>query len=88
MQIELKSNEIVDALVKSRSSGILSKRLEQSLSNLNKPFTYDLSNIDKGVLISLQLNQKILVINVDKDRLYSETAFVFLLWLIFASLYY
>ncbi len=85
MQIELKNNEIVDALVKSRSSGILSKRLEQSLSNLNKPFTYDLSNIDKGVLISLQLNQKILVINVDKDRLYSETAFVFLLWMIFAS---
>ena len=85
MQIELKNNEIVDTLVKSRSSGILSKRLEQSLSNLNRPFTYDLSNIDKGVLISLQLNQKILVINVDKDRLYSETAFVFLLWMIFAS---
>ena len=85
MKIELKNNEIIDSLVKSRSSGILSKRLEQSLSNLNKPFTYDLSNIDKGVLISLQLNQKILVINVDKDRLYSETAFVFLLWMIFAS---
>ena len=27
-----------------------------------------------------------LLINVDKDRLYSETAFVFLLWMIFASI--
>jgi two-component system osmolarity sensor histidine kinase EnvZ len=28
----------------------------------------------------------LLLINVDKDRLYSETAFVFLLWMIFASI--
>ena len=27
-----------------------------------------------------------LIVNVDKDRLYSETAFVFLLWMIFASI--
>ena len=66
--------------------GILSKRLKQSLENLNKPFLYDLSNIQNGVLITVQLNEKLLIINVDKDRLYSQTAFVFLLWMIFASL--
>ncbi len=66
--------------------GILSKRLDQSLSNLNKPYIYDLSNLDKGVLIKIKLEDKILNIIVDKDRLYSESAFVFLLWMIFASL--
>ena len=70
-----------------KQRGILSNRLKQSLVNLNIPFAYDLSNIDDGVKIILQLKKnKYLLINVDKDRLYSETAFVFLLWMIFASI--
>ena len=44
-----------------------------------------LSNLEK-VHYYYSIDKKILVINVDKDRLYSETAFVFLLWMIFASL--
>ena len=68
------------------NSGILSNRLNQSLNNLNKKFDYDLSNLEKGILIFIQLDEDILKINVDKDRLYSESAFVFLLWMIFASI--
>ncbi len=68
------------------NSGILSNRLNQSLSNLKKKFDYDLSNLEEGVLIYIQINDDILEINVDKDRLYSESAFVFLLWMIFASI--
>ncbi len=68
------------------NSGILSNRLNQSLSNLNKKFDYDLSNLEEGVLIYIQIDNDILEINVDKDRLYSESAFVFLLWMIFASI--
>ena len=68
------------------NSGILSNRLNQSLSNLKKKFDYDLSNLEKGVLIYIQIDEDILEINVDKDRLYSESAFVFLLWMIFASI--
>ncbi len=68
------------------NSGILSNRLNQSLSNLKKKFDYDLSNLDEGVLIYIQIDNDILEINVNKDRLYSETAFVFLLWMIFASI--
>ncbi len=68
------------------NSGILSNRLNQSLSNLKKKFDYDLTNLEKGVLIYIQINEDILEINVDKDRLYSESAFVFLLWMIFASI--
>ncbi len=70
----------------SLNSGILSNRLNQSLSNLKKKFDYDLSNLENGVLIYIQIEEDILEINVDKDRLYSESAFVFLLWMIFASI--
>ncbi len=86
MIVSIKKQKEFNTYFNNINRGILSKRLKQALEKLNKPFFYDLSNIDKGVLISIKLNDKILQINVDKDRLYSETAFVFLLWMIFASL--
>ena len=86
MEIFIEKNQKINMESSKTTIGILSKRLEQSLNNLNKPFSYDLSNIENGVLIKIQLENKLLVVNVNKDRLYSETAFVFLLWMIFASL--
>ncbi len=86
MKINIQNNSNVDNIIFIDQRGILSKRLNQALININKPFTYDLSNIDKGVKIVIQLDKDLLLINVDKDRLYSETAFVFLLWMIFASI--
>ena len=86
MDIKIKKGEVIDPLSIQLKRGILSRRLEQSLSNLKKPFIYDLSNLEKGALIKVQLNKKLLIINVNKDRIYSESAFVFLLWMIFASL--
>ncbi len=86
MKINIQKNTKVDNIIFIDQRGILSQRLNQALININKPFTYDLSNIDKGVKIVIQLDKDLLLINVDKDRLYSETAFVFLLWMIFASI--
>ncbi len=86
MSIEIKNQEILEPSSKEMNRGILSKRLSQTLENLNRPFSYDLSNLNNGVLITIQLENKILIINVNKDRLYSGAAFVFLLWMIFASL--
>ena len=86
MDIKIIDGELIDPLSIKLNRGILSRRLEQSLSNLKKPFVYDLSNLENGALIKIQLNNKLLIINVDKDRVYSQTAFVFLLWMIFASL--
>ena len=86
MKINIISNKQLMSSKFSLNSGILSNRLNQSLSNLKKKFDYDLSNLEEGVLIYIQIDNDILEINVDKDRLYSESAFVFLLWMIFASI--
>ncbi len=86
MKIKIINDKQLSSSKSNLKSGILSNRLNQSLSNLNKQFDYDLSNLEKGVLIFIQIDQNILEINVDKDRLYSESAFVFLLWMIFASI--
>ena len=86
MKINIISNKQLFSSKFNLNSGILSNRLNQSLSNLKKKFDYDLSNLEEGVLIYIQIDNDILEINVDKDRLYSESAFVFLLWMIFASI--
>ena len=86
MKVELKENANLNDIIFYEQRGILSKRLKQALSEINIPFSYDLTNLDKGAIISLQINANILEITVDKDRLYSESAFVFLIWMFFASL--
>ena len=86
MNIEYKNDQSLNPLSFRKERGILSKRLQEALEELNKPYFYDLSNLDKGAIIALQLNKDLLIITVDKDRLYSESAFVFLLWMFFASL--
>ena len=86
MNVELKQNANLNDMVFYKQRGILSKRLKQALSEINIPFNYDLTNLDKGAIISLQINADLLQITVDKDRLYSESAFVFLIWMFFASL--
>ena len=86
MEVNIKKNSTINKISYQEERGILSKRLKQALVNLNKPFDYNLSNIDEGVKIIIQLDNNLLIVNVNKDRLYSETAFVFLLWMIFASI--
>ena len=86
MKVELKENANINDIVFYEQRGILSKRLKQALSEINIPFSYDLTNLDKGAIISLQINTDLLEITVDKDRLYSGSAFVFLIWMFFASL--
>ena len=86
MTVAYQKDQTLNPLFFKAQRGILSKRLKQALEELNIPFLYDLSNLDKGAVIALQLNNDLLIITVDKDRLYSESAFVFLLWMFFASL--
>ena len=86
MLVKIEEDIDINALSFSSSRGILSRRLNQALEELGKPFLYDLSNLDKGATIAIKIEKNLLLVNVDKDRLYSESAFVFLLWMIFASL--
>ena len=86
MKVDYKKDTNLNSLSFRTQRGILSKRLHQELEGLNRPFFYDLSNLDKGATIALQFEKDLLIITVDKDRIYSESAFVFLLWMFFASL--
>ena len=86
MEVIFKKNTNLNPLAFRSQRGILAKRLQQSLEELKIPFLYNLNDLEKGAVIGLQLNNDLLIITVNKDRLYSESAFVFLLWMFFASL--
>jgi two-component system osmolarity sensor histidine kinase EnvZ len=86
MEIVYKKNTKLNPFSLRKQRGILSKRLQQAIEEINKPFLYDLSDLDKGAIVEIQLGNDLLVVRVNKDRLYSESAFVFLLWMFFASL--
>ena len=86
MEVKLEENKDLNPLSFRTSRGILSQRLQQALEDLNRPFFYDLSNLNQGAKIAIQLNSDLLIINVHKDRLYSGLAFVFLLWMFFATI--
>ena len=86
MEVNIEKDTDLNPLSFRPERGILSRRLRQALEELKKPFFYDLSNLNQGAKIAIQLDKDLLIFNVDKDRLYSELAFVFLLWMFFASL--
>ena len=85
MNFEYKKNTKIKSSSFNIQRGILSKRLSESLKELGYPFFYDLSNLETGAKIAIQLENDLIIINVNKDRLYNETAFVFLLWMFFVS---
>ena len=51
MKVELKENANINDIVFYEQRGILSKRLKQALNEMNIPFSYDLTNLDKGAII-------------------------------------
>ena len=55
MKVELKENANLNDIIFYEQRGILSKRLKQALSEINIPFSYDLTNLNKGAVISLQI---------------------------------
>ena len=64
MDLEYKKNTNLNSLFSKAQRGILSKRLKQSLEELKRPFFYDLSNLDKGATIALQLNKDLLIMSM------------------------
>ena len=57
MKIRIKENVNINNNFAKKQRGILSNRLRQALVELDIPFSYDLSNIDEGVQIILQLKK-------------------------------
>ena len=61
MDVSYKPDTNLNPLSFKPARGILSTRLKQALEELDKPFIYDLSNLDKGATILIQLDNDLLI---------------------------
>ncbi len=84
--IKLLENDFLNVKDFKPKKRVLDRRLTQALKILDKEFVFDSTNLEDGLKIKVQLENDILVINVNKDRLFSGRAFVFILWMIFSSI--
>ena len=85
-KIKLLENEFLNVKDFKPKKSVLDRRLSDELKLLNKEFVFDSTNIKSGLKIKIQVENNILIIDVNKDRLYSDRAFVFILWMIFSSI--
>ncbi len=85
-KIELRENEFLNVKDFKPKKRVLDKRLSEELKLLNREFVFDSNDLNLGLKIKIQVEENILIIIVDKDRLYSGRAFVFILWMIFSSI--
>ena len=70
MNFEYKENTKIKPSSFNTQRGILSERLSESLKELGYPFFYDLRDLATGAKIAIQLENDLIIINVNKDRLY------------------
>lgn len=64
----------------------LSEKLAVELANrIGRPFIIDVDYSERRVLIAIELNNGVVTISAPRERLFSSTTYVFVLWMIGAS---
>lgn len=84
-EIKLLENDFLDIKDFHPKKRVLDRRLTEELKKLSREFVFDSTDLDSGLKIKIQMGNDILIINVNKDRMFSGRAFVFILWMIFSS---
>lgn len=77
-----------DQLQISHKNSFLIKSLENSLQNkVRRPFSINVDVSEKWIEIGVQLETGALRVSTPQHRLFSSSGYIFLLWMIFASLF-
>jgi len=82
---------IKDKAVLSRNSrepsGLMERMLARALkSHVSRPFRIDTDSIDRHVVIDVQLASSVLHVITTRKRMFSSTAYVFVIWMVGTSL--
>ncbi len=64
----------------------LEKYLTKSLEPFNKKFTLDINNEKKLITVLVQMDNGVLEFQANKKRIFSSTTYIFILWMIGASI--
>ncbi len=68
-------------------SGLMERMLARALkSHVSRPFRIDTDSIDRHVVIDVQLASSVLHVITTRKRMFSSTAYVFVIWMVGTSL--
>ncbi|MFQ5764338.1 MAG: ATP-binding protein [Rhodospirillales bacterium] len=67
-------------------SGLMEQMLDRALRGyVARPFTIDSESMDRWVIINVQLSQGVIEVVTPRKRLFSSTAYVFVIWMVGTS---
>lgn len=87
LAIAVRAGARVEQPVVGDGSGILEAQLVRALQQrLRRPFALDVWGRPRDVLIEVQLDGAVLSVSAQRERVYTTTAFVMILWMVGSSL--
>ena len=85
--IEIRDGARLERPMTDEGSGILERRLAQALrERVAREFTLDVWQQPRHVLIDVQLDKAVMAVTVARERVFTTTAYVMILWMVGASI--
>ena len=82
LRVNYRLNEILPNVAPEIGGGILDRRLSKALEEqVARPFHMDTWSFDRNVRIAVQLPNGVLDVLVSRERLFSSTTYIFVMWM-------
>jgi two-component system osmolarity sensor histidine kinase EnvZ len=87
IRVAYRRGEILPNVAPEVGSGILDRRLSKALDEqIKRPFHMDTWTYDRQVRIKVQLPDGVLDVFVSRERLFSSTTYIFIMWMVGTSM--
>jgi two-component system osmolarity sensor histidine kinase EnvZ len=87
MRIEFRPGDILPNTDADVGSGIVFRLLKRELEGrLKRPFTLDTASRKREIEVRIQVSTGVLDVAIDRDRMFSSTTYIFVLWTVGTSL--
>ncbi len=87
IRVAYKRGEILPNVAPEIGSGVLDRRLSKALDEqIKRPFHMDTRTYDRQVRIKVQLANGVLDVFVSRERLFSSTTYIFVMWMVGTSM--
>ena len=85
--VTLEKNKILANVPEKKSVGIVDKMFVRSLKNsVQRPFKIDNKSLDNHLIVSIQLQEGVFEVILNRKRLFSSTTYIFVLWMVGTSM--
>jgi two-component system osmolarity sensor histidine kinase EnvZ len=85
--VSLEKNKILANVPEKKTVSIVDKMFVRSLKkSVQRPFKIDNKSLDNHLIVSIQLQEGVLEVILNRKRLFSSTTYIFVLWMVGTSM--